>query len=134
LNINIAIIGGYPAQFQRLVQLYRQTAAQYGHHDLEVGIGSHGLVGDTPTQARDDYFPYYAEVMSRIGRERGWGPLSQGQYHAMASKEGALVLGDPQEVIDKILYEHELFNNSRFLLQMDTGVVPHDKLMKSIEL
>jgi probable LLM family oxidoreductase len=134
LNINIAIIGGQPAQFQRLVKLYRDTAAQYGHTGLEVGIGSHGLVGDTAAQARDDYFPHYTDVMSRIGRERGWGPMSRAQYHALTTPQGALLTGDPQEVIDKILYEHSLFQNTRFLLQMDTGVVPHDKLMRSIEL
>lgn len=134
LNINIAIIGGQPAQFQRLVKLYRDTAAQYGHTGLEVGIGSHGLVGDTAAQARDDYFPHYTDVMSRIGRERGWGPMSRAQYNALTTPQGALLTGDPQEVIDKILYEHSLFGNSRFLLQMDTGVVPHDKLMRSIEL
>ncbi len=134
LNINIAIIGGQPAHFQPLVKLYRDVAAQSGHPNLEVGIGSHGLVGDTPLQARNDYFGPYGDVMSRIGRERGWGPMTQAQYDALTSPRGALLTGDPQEVIDKILYEHSLFGNTRFLMQMDTGVVPHDKLMRSIEL
>ncbi len=134
LNMNLAILGGQPARFQPLVRLYHETAQKYGHTGLQVGIGIHGLVGEDAKKVRDEFFPYYSEVMSRIGRERGWGHMTRPQYDAMTTAQGPLLVGEPQEIIDNILYQYRLFGNSRYLIQMDTGAVPHKLLMKSIEL
>ncbi|MBC8172831.1 MAG: LLM class flavin-dependent oxidoreductase [Chitinophagales bacterium] len=136
LPMALAIIGGYPERFSPLVQLYRDTAKKAGHDKstLQVGINSHVYIADTSKQAADEFYPPYAEVMSRLGRERGWSPMNRSQYEMMRSKEGSLLVGSVQEVTDKILYEYELFKNTRFLAQMSVGTIPHDKLMHSIEL
>jgi probable LLM family oxidoreductase len=132
----LAIIGGMPERFVPLTRLYREAAQKNGHKtgDLKIGINSHMFVADTTQQAADQYFPYYAEVMSRIGRERGWPPTTRQHYDAMRSPSGALLVGSPQQIIDKILFEHSLFKNDRFLAQIDVGALPHDKIMRSIEL
>lgn len=135
LPLALAIIGGMPRQFVPLINLYRQTAAEAGTSDkARVGINTHVYVADTFQQAADEYFGPYTTLMSQIGRERGWQPMSRMHYDALRTKEGALVVGSPQEVIDKILYEHELFKNERFLAQMSVGTMPHKQLMRSIEL
>ncbi|MEO8403808.1 MAG: LLM class flavin-dependent oxidoreductase, partial [Chitinophagaceae bacterium] len=136
LPMALAIIGGMPDRFASLTNLYRQTAVNAGHdiNSLQVGINSHVYVSDTSQKAADEFYPSYADVMTRLGRERGWQPMSTGQFEAMRSKQGSLLVGSPQQVIDKILYEHELFGNTRFLAQMSVGALPHDKLMHSIEL
>jgi probable LLM family oxidoreductase len=132
----LAIIGGEPHRFAPLIQLYRDTAQQAGHNPetLQVGINSHVFIADTSQQAADVFFPSYADIMSRIGRERGWGPMSRGQFEAMRGKRGSLLVGSPQEIIDKIMYQYELFHNTRFLAQMSVGSVPHKQMMRSIEL
>ena len=99
-----------------------------------MGINSHGYIADTSRQAADDAFPPYFDVMGRIGRERGWPPPTRDRFDAERSPRGALLVGDPQEVTDKILFEHELFGHRRFLMQMSVGTMPHDKIMRSIEL
>lgn len=136
LPLALAIIGGMPQQFAPLVQLYRDSATKAGHDpaQLQVCINSHGFVGKDSQQAADDFYPSYASIMTRIGRERGWPPSNRQQFEASRSARGALLVGSPQQVIDKILYEYELFKNTRFLIQMSVGAVPHDKMMKSIEL
>lgn len=132
----LAIIGGEPHRFASLIQLYKDTAQQAGHNPetLQVGINSHVFIADTSQQAADVFFPSYADIMSRIGRERGWGPMSRGQFEAMRGKRGSLLVGSPQEIIDKIMYQYELFHNTRFLAQMSVGSVPHKQMMRSIEL
>jgi probable LLM family oxidoreductase len=134
LPMGLAIIGGMPERFVPLIDLYREATQKYWKKDLPTGINSHVYVAETSQQAADEFFPYYAEVMSRIGRERGWPPTTRQQFDAMRSPKGSLLVGSPDEVADKLLYEHSLFNNNRFLAQMDVGALPHDKLMKSIEL
>lgn len=136
LPLALAIIGGMPQQFAPLIQLYRDTAVKAGHDEkqLQICINSHGFVGKDSQQAADDFYPSYAAIMTRIGRERGWPPSNRQQFEASRSARGALLVGSPQQVIDKILYEYELFKNTRFLIQMSVGAVPHDKMMKSIEL
>ena len=101
---------------------------------IKVGINSHAYVAETSQQAGDDFFSSYAEVMTRIGRERGWPPTTRQHFEEMRAPAGSLLVGSPQQVIDKILFEHSIFKHNRFLAQMDVGTVPHDKLMKSIEL
>ncbi|MEJ7813037.1 MAG: LLM class flavin-dependent oxidoreductase [Gemmatimonadaceae bacterium] len=136
LPLALAIIGGEPARFAPLVELYRTSARRAGHDPatLPVSINSHGYIADSAGQAADDFYPPYAEVMTRIGRERGWPPTTRAQFEAQRSPRGALLVGSPQEVTDKILFQHELFGHQRFLLQMSVGTMPHAKIMRSIEL
>ncbi|MFC0775739.1 LLM class flavin-dependent oxidoreductase [Terrimonas alba] len=136
LPMALAIIGGMPARFAPLTKLYRESAVKAGHaaETLQLGINSHVFIADTSQQAADDFYPSYADVMTRLGRERGWNPMNRQQYEMMRSNEGSLLVGSPQQVIDKILYEYELFGNTRFLAQMSVGSIPHSKMMHSIEL
>lgn len=136
LPLALAIIGGLPEQFVPFINLYRRTAEKAGRdmNSLQVGINSHVYIAENSQQAGDEFFPSYAGVMNRIGKERGWSPLSRPQFDLSRSIKGALLVGSPQEVIDKILFEHELFKNTRFLAQMSLGNMPHDKIMKSMEL
>src|SRR5690606_21837376 len=118
------------------VELYKRTYSEAGHdlNKMQLSINSHVFIADDGKEARDIMFAPYAEMMGRIGRERGWPPLTRQQFEVSTSSQGALLVGDPQEVIDKILYEHGLFGNTRFLAQMSMGAMPHDKVMKAIEL
>jgi probable LLM family oxidoreductase len=136
LPLALAIIGGAPEQFAPLIALYREAGKRAGHDPatLRVGINSHAYVADTPEGAANEFYPSYAEVMTRIGRERGWPPTTRRQFDASISQRGALLVGSPQQVIDKILFEHELFKHDRFLAQMSLGAMPHDKVMRAIEL
>jgi probable LLM family oxidoreductase len=136
LPLALAIIGGAPERFVPLVQLYRESARRAGHdpETLQVGINSHGFIASDSAEAVEAAFPPYLDVMGRIGRERGWPPPTRAQFDAERSRRGALLIGSPQEVIDKILFEHELFGNTRFLVQLSVGTMPHDKLLRAIEL
>jgi probable LLM family oxidoreductase len=135
LPMALAIIGGTPDRFVSLTRLYKDTFKKAGHpSELQLGINSHCYTADTSQKAADEFFPSYAHAMTRIGRERGWPPTTREQFEFMRSPQGALLVGSPQEVIDKILYEHELFGHTRFLAQMSVGTMPHQQLMHSIEL
>lgn len=136
LPLALAIIGGQPERFAPLVDLYRESGRRAGHAPdrLKVSINSHAFVADTSQQAGDIFFPPYAEVMSRIGRERGWPPTTRPQFEAMRSPRGALLVGSAQEVIDKIMFEYQIFRHDRFLAQMALGGMPHDKVLRAIEL
>jgi len=136
LPLALAIIGGYPDKFAPLIELYRESGRRAGHDPstLKVSINSHAYVADTSEQAANEFFPPYAEVMSRIGRERGWPATTRGQFDAMIAPKGALLVGSPQQVIDKILYEYEIFHHDRFLAQMALGSVSHRHVMRAIEL
>lgn len=136
LPMMIAIIGGAPARFAPYAKLYRDVYAKAGHDAkrLQLGINSHTYVADTSQAARDEFYPPYAEVMTRIGRERGWQGMSRAQFDASTGQQGALLVGSVQEVIDKILYEHKLFGHTRFLAQMSIGALPHKQALRSIEL
>jgi alkanesulfonate monooxygenase SsuD/methylene tetrahydromethanopterin reductase-like flavin-dependent oxidoreductase (luciferase family) len=100
---------------------------------LKLGINSHGFIAEDSQRAADDYFEPMSAVMNRIGRERGWPPLTRADYDESRALRQHLFVGSPQEIVDKILFQHEIFTHDRFLLQ-STGVIPHDKMMKSIEL
>ncbi len=134
LPMALAIIGGSPANFLPLVELYRKTSAAAGHGQLPLAVHSHGYISEDSNQAADEFFPSYAYVMSNIGRERGWPPTTRAQFEAGRSKQGALLVGSPQQVIDKILFEKELFGLDRFLLHVSVGTMPHAQIMHSIEL
>ncbi|MGC4020965.1 MAG: LLM class flavin-dependent oxidoreductase [Cyclobacteriaceae bacterium] len=136
LPMALAIIGGMPERFVPFVNLYKDTARELGRdvNSLPLGINSHVYVSSTSQQASDEYYPTYAAMMNRIGKERGWPPLSHEQFEMSRSPRGYLMVGSVQEVIDKILFEHELFNHTRFLAQMSVGTMDHKKILKSIEL
>ncbi len=134
LPLALAIIGGAPERFVQLVNLYRKAATEAGHPGLPVGINSHTYVADTAQQAADDFFPAYAGMMNRIGRERGWSPMTRQQFDQLRSLRGALVVGSPQEVVEKVLFQHELFGHQRFMAQVSVGHLPHAKAMRAIEL
>ena len=99
-----------------------------------MSINSHGFIANTREQALEDSYPSVAAVMNRIGRERGWPPMTRADYEAAAELRGANFVGSPQDVIDKILYQHEIFHHDRFLVQLSVGPMPHDKMLHAIEL
>jgi probable LLM family oxidoreductase len=135
LPLAVAIIGGAPRQFAPLIAFYREAARRAGHDPAPpVGINSHAYVADTSQRAADEFFPSYAAAMSRIGRERGWPPVTRAHFDASLEPEGALLVGSVEQVIEKILFEHELFGHQRFLAQMTVGSMPHAATMRSIEL
>jgi probable LLM family oxidoreductase len=136
LPMALAIIGGAPERFKPVVDLYRDVASRAGHDPaaLPVSINSHGFLADDATEAAEIAFPPFAETMTRIGRERGWPPATRRQFDAESRLHGALFLGGPQQVIDKILYQHQLFRHQRFLIQLTVGPMPHDRIMRAIEL
>jgi len=136
LPLTLAIIGGTPEQFVPFIQLYKDTWVKSGREikDLQLGINNHVFVGEDGQKTADLFYPYYAEMMNRIGRERGWPPLARQQFEYSRSPKGAVMVGSVQQVIDKILYEHELFGFTRFLAHASLGTVPHAEVMKSIEL
>lgn len=135
LPLALAIIGGAPRQFAPLIAFYREAARRAGHDPAPpVGINSHTYIADTSERAADEFFPSYADLMSRIGRERGWPPVTRAQFEASRAMEGALLVGSVEQVVEKILFQHELFGHQRFLAQMTVGSMPHDRTMRSIEL
>ncbi len=132
----IAIIGGAPARFRPLAELYRSTAREAGHDPaaLELGINSFAYVANTSQQAAEEFYPGYAEVMTQLGRERGWGPSTHRQFEQLRGPHGSLLVGSPEQVAEKILFEHDLFGHTRFLAQMDVGRPSHERVMRAIEL
>ena len=136
LPMALAIIGGEPERFAPFVSLYRDTARKAGHDpaNMPVSINSHAYIADDSQQAADEFFPSYAYVMTKIGRERGWPPTTRAQFEALRSPRGALLVGSPEQVIDKILAQHRIFGHQRFLAQMSVGTMPHLQVMRSIEL
>ena len=136
LPMALAIIGGEPKRFAPVVELYRKVVEQVGQDPskIPVSINSHGYIADTSQQALDEAFPPFAATMNRIGRERGWSPINREHFEAGCGPEGAQLVGSPQQVIDKILYEHELFGHQRTLIQFSVGPMPHRQIMHSIEL
>jgi len=136
LPLAIAIIGGEPERFAPLVRLYREAGerASVDPARLAVGINGHGFIADSSEQAGDLFFPSYAETMSRIGRERGWPPTTRAQFDNSRALRGALAVGSPEEVIEKILFQHAIFGHQRYLMQMSVGPMPHEAMLRSIEL
>jgi len=136
LPMALAIIGGMPERFAPFVEIYREAAQESGHDlaKLPVSINSHGFIGDESKQAADDYFPAFSIVMNKIGRERGWQPITRAQFEASRTLRGSDFVGHPDEIIAKILFQHKIFKHQRFLLQMGVGTLPHAKMMRAIEL
>ncbi len=137
LPLMIAVIGGETHRFKPLVDLYREAGEKAGHSPerLKVGLHSLGYVAKDSKEARDVYFPGYAETFTRIGRERGWPPVTRERFEQQTNPLGAYAIGDPQEVAEKILRHSEALGGiSRFSFQMDNAKLSHSQLMESIEL
>jgi probable LLM family oxidoreductase len=136
LPLTVAIIGGQPERFVPLVELYRQAAAEAGHDPAQtkLAINTHAFVGATPEQADAAFAAPYLAMMNRIGRERGWPPSGAPEYQALRSPRGALAVGSPEQVAEKILFEHELFGHQRYIGQMSVGAVDHKDVLRSMEL
>jgi probable LLM family oxidoreductase len=137
LPLMVAVIGGETHRFRRAVDLYRAAGAQAGHapDTLKVGLHSLGYVAPSREEAINDYFPGYAKTFTRIGRERGWPPVSRERFDAQNGPTGALLVGDPDEVGEKILrHAAALGGVDRVTFQMDNAELPREKLLRSIEL
>jgi len=136
LPLALAIIGGEPRRFAPLFNLYRESARRAGRDlsALKTSINVHGFIADTTERAADVFYEPQAEVMNRIGRERGWGPTNRTHFDQSRGPEGALFVGDPETVAEKIVAQHKIFGNDRFLLQMAIGPMPHNEIMRGIEL
>jgi probable LLM family oxidoreductase len=130
----LAIIGGQPARFAPLVDLHRRAAAEAGHGPLPVSINSHGYVADTSQRAADEWWPSFSDVMNRLGRERGWPPMTRRDFDGQLGLTGPYVVGSPEQVAEQILWQHELFGHDRMLLQFSVGTMPHAQIMRAIEL
>ncbi|QJD98067.1 LLM class flavin-dependent oxidoreductase [Mucilaginibacter robiniae] len=135
LPMMIAILCSSPQQFISFVELYRESAQKAGHdvNQLQLGISSQFLVAETSAQAVDAFYPSYEALMNRVGRDRGWSPMTRHQFESLR-KFGPLVVGDVQLAIDKIMEQYEMFHNTRFLAQLVTGLTPHKDVLKAIEL
>jgi alkanesulfonate monooxygenase SsuD/methylene tetrahydromethanopterin reductase-like flavin-dependent oxidoreductase (luciferase family) len=136
LPMALAIIGGAPERFRPMVDLYREAAGRAGHDParLPVSINAHGFIADDAGEAAERAFPAFADTMGRIGRERGWPPPTRAQFDAEATLRGASFVGSPDQVIEKILFQHEIFGHARFLVQLTVGVMPHREVLRAIEL
>jgi probable LLM family oxidoreductase len=137
LPLMVAIIGGETHRFRPLIDLYREAGEKAGHSPdrLKVGLHSIGYVGNTTEEATNDFYPGYAEVFTKIGRERGWPPVTRTQYDAQTGPRGALLIGSPEEVAEKILRHSEALGGiSRVTFQMDQAALSQNKLLQSIEL
>ncbi|GGI08544.1 LLM class flavin-dependent oxidoreductase [Egicoccus halophilus] len=134
LPMALAIIGGQPARFRPLVERYRQAVTEAGHAALPVSINGHGFLADTSQRASDLAWPPTELMMNRIGRERGWPPQRRVDFEAQTQLSGAYVVGSPQQVAEKILWQHRLFAHDRFLLQLTVGTMPHADVLRAIEL
>ena len=137
LPLMVAIIGGETRSFKPLIDLYRESGKQAGYSasQLKVGIHSLGYVADSTRQAADDFYPGYARTMTEIGKERGWPKMTRGHFDAQIGPQGALIIGDPDEVIQKIIrHSKSLGGISRITFMMNPASLPHEKLMRATEL
>lgn len=136
LPVIFAIIGGNPAQFQPLFDYYKKVYRHFEHdmNKFQVGVHMHCFFGEDSKQIADEYYPLYAAQMTRVGSSRGWPPYQRNQFDFGRGKEGALIIGDAIEAIDKILQMQEMFGLTRFSAHMDVGGPSHKSLMKSIEI
>jgi len=137
LPLMVAIIGGEPHRFRPLIDLYRQAGARAGHASGKLRVGLHmlGYVADTEQQAADEFFPGYARAFTEIGRERGWPPVTRRQFDALRGPTGALLVGDPQTVVEKIhAIDRALGGVDRLTFQMSVASLPHPKMLRAIEL
>ncbi len=136
LPLMVAIIGGEPRRFRPLIDLYRETGQRYGHSldRLKVGVHALGYVAETTQEAADEFFPGYARAVTDVGKERGWPPVTRAGFDAQRGPHGALLIGNPEEVAEKIHRHSEALGGiSRLTFQMNAASLPHAKLMRAIE-
>ncbi|WP_078431119.1 LLM class flavin-dependent oxidoreductase [Metabacillus halosaccharovorans] len=136
LPLVLAIIGGSPIQFEPLVQLYKKAVAHAGHNisKLTVASHSHGFIAETTEKAADKFFPSTQQVMNQLGKERGWGYYDRKSFDAARSFDGALYVGDPNTVAEKIIHLRKNVGITRFMLHVPVGSMPHEDVMRAIEL
>jgi probable LLM family oxidoreductase len=137
LPLMVAIIGGEPRRFRPLIDLYYEAGRRAGHsaEKLIVGLHAIGFLGNTTQEAADDFYPGYAHTFTEIGKERGWPPATRAQFDALRGPTGALLIGDTKTIAQKILYVNEVLGGlSRITFQMGVSALPHEKMLRSIEL
>jgi probable LLM family oxidoreductase len=136
LPLTIAILGGSPVHFTQLTDLYRTAAKRAGHdiNELQLCINEHLYVANSSAQARDEFWAIYEKIMNKIGKERGWSQMTRDHFDALCEPDGPLLVGDVKDVAEKLIYQYKLFNNTRFLAQIISGDIAHEKIMHSIEL
>jgi probable LLM family oxidoreductase len=137
LPLMVAIIGGEPKRFRPLIDLYREAGRRAGHSDEKLIVGLHaiGFLADTTEEAADDFYPGYAHTFTEIGKERGWPPATRAQFDALRGPTGALLIGDTETVAQKIMYVNEVLGGlSRITFQMGVSALPHERMLRSIEL
>jgi len=132
----LAIIGGMPERFAPFFDLYRQASREYGFEpeQIPLSVNSHGFISDDSQQAVDEYYPIQTYTMNKIGRERGWAPASQSQLEKQRHLRGSDFVGTPDEISEKILFQHNLFKHQRFLMYMGNNAIEHRKMLRAIEL
>jgi probable LLM family oxidoreductase len=137
LPLMVAIIGGEPERFRPLIDLYREAGRRAGHPAEKLTVGLHmvGFLADTTEQAADEFYPGYAHTFTEIGKERGWAPTTRGQYDFQRGPTGAFLIGDAETVAEKILYVNRVLGGiSRVTFQMGVATLPHQKMLRSIEI
>ena len=135
LPMALAIIGGMPERFAPFAKLHRQAAVRAGHdHPPPLSINSHGYIADDSEQAIAESFPAVSATMNRIGKERGWTPMTRADYEQAATLRGSDFVGAPPQIVEKILFQWDIFHHDRVLLQFSVGSIPHERIMRSIEL
>jgi probable LLM family oxidoreductase len=134
LPMAIAIIGGAPDRFTTFAEIHREAALAVGHEPPAISINGHGFIAEDSWQAADTAYGPFAATMDRIGRERGWPSMTRQQFEASRALRGASFIGSPDEIIEKILFQHRLFRHQRCMLQFTVGPMPHDAVLRSIEL
>jgi probable LLM family oxidoreductase len=136
LPMALAIIGGAPERFVPFAEWHREALRHAGHDPTRVplAVTGHAFLAPTAREAADVAFPPYAAVMTRIGRERGWPAMTRAQFDAMRAPEGSLFVGEPAQVAEKLLAHHALFSHQRALFQIGLGTLPHDAVLRAIEL
>ncbi|WP_423800877.1 LLM class flavin-dependent oxidoreductase [Neobacillus sp. SAB-20_R2A] len=138
VGMALAILGGDPVRFKPLVELYRNAGIAAGHdlEKLKVGVTGHGYISKTTQQAKDEFYPYYSNYWYHVNRQRGMtsGKISKSDFEHMTGPDTALFVGSPQQIVEKILRQHELFGHRRFMAQIDIGGIPFKKIAEGIEL
>ncbi|KAA9021113.1 LLM class flavin-dependent oxidoreductase [Niallia endozanthoxylica] len=137
VGMALAILGGNPRRFKPLVDLYHQAGREAGHSSeaLKIGVTGHCYIAETTEQAKDEFYPYYSNYWYYVNRQRGFGmKMSREEFEQMAAPDTALFVGSPDQIVDKVLQQHELFGHTRFLAQVDIGGLPFNQVVKNIEL
>ncbi len=136
LPLALAIIGGMPERFAPFFNLYRQASKEAGFDPTRIplSVNSHGFIADDAQDAVDTFYPAATAMMNKLGRERGWAPSTQAQLESQRTLRGSDFVGTPDEIIEKILFQHDLFDHQRFLIYMGNNAIPHSKMMRAVEL